>query len=151
MTPTRRAFLVGSAALCTTALVSSKLMASALQAPSATAPAVTMLDKDWEFYRGPLEPWQVWHSEELVTWEQQTVPHCFNHYDACDPDTPAYRGSGWYRTKLKTANPYRNGRTMLLFEGAAQTSEVFLGTTSVGKHIGAQFLADLVLADGVGA
>ncbi|AFL87534.1 beta-galactosidase/beta-glucuronidase [Terriglobus roseus DSM 18391] len=141
MTPTRRAFLVGSAALCATTLVSSRLMA----ASTTTTPDVTILDKDWEFYRGPLEPWQVWHSEELVTWEPQTVPHCFNHYDACDPDIPAYRGSGWYRTKLKAANPYRDGRTMLLFEGAAQTSEVFMGTTSVGKHIGGynEFAVDI--------
>jgi beta-galactosidase len=148
MTPTRRSFLVGSAALCTTTLVSSKLMASALQAPAATVPAVTILEKDWEFYRGPLQPWQVWHSEELVTWEPQTVPHCFNHYDACDPDTPAYRGSGWYRTRLKATNPYRNGRTMLLFEGAAQTCEVFLGTTSVGRHTGGynEFAVDITEA-----
>jgi beta-galactosidase len=135
MTPTRRAFLAGSAALCATALASSRLLASSLQAP-AQAQTVTLLDKDWEYYQGPLEPWQVWHSEELVTWEKQTVPHCFNHYDACDPDTPAYRGSGWYRRKLQASNPYPNGRTMLLFEGAGQTSEVFLGTTLIGKHIG---------------
>jgi beta-galactosidase len=97
---------------------------------------VTLLDKGWEYYQGPLEPWQVWHSEELVTWETQTLPHCFNHYDACDPDTPAYRGSGWYRTKIQPANPYPGGRTMLLFEGAGQTSEVFLGVTRVGNHTG---------------
>ncbi|SEB49006.1 glycoside hydrolase family 2 TIM barrel-domain containing protein [Terriglobus roseus] len=149
MIPTRRAFLAGSAALCATTLVSSKLAASGLEAPSrTTAPAVTQLEKDWEFYQGPLEPWQVWHSEELVTWEPQTVPHCFNHYDACDPDSPAYRGSGWYRMKLKHANPYRNGRTMLLFEGAAQTSEVYLGTTMVGRHKGgySEFAVDITEA-----
>jgi beta-galactosidase len=95
------------------------------------------LEAGWEFYRGPLDGrYQVWHSEELVTWEPVTVPHCFNHYDACDPDTPAYRGQGWYRTTVQAANPYAEGRTLLHMDGAGQRAEVWVGETRVAEHTG---------------
>src|ERR1039458_1524965 len=47
------------------------------------------LDKGWEYYQGPLDgPWEVWRGDEIAVWENVSLPHCFNHYDACDPDTP---------------------------------------------------------------
>jgi beta-galactosidase len=110
-----------------------------------SSPKSSVLSTGWEYYKGPLDPWQVWHSEELVTWQQKTLPHCFNDYDGCDPDTPAYRGPGWYRTHLQLANPYPAGRTLLLFEGAGQSAEVYVGTQLAGKHIGGydEFVVDI--------
>ena len=64
------------------------------------------------------------------------VPHCFNAFDAVDPDVPYYQGSGWYRTKLAIKNPYPAGRTLLHFEGAGQKTEVFIDTDKVGSHVG---------------
>lgn len=100
----------------------------------------------WEYYRGPLDPrFQVWHSEEIVEWQSVSLPHCFNHYDACDPEKPAYRGMGWYRRRLAVKNPLPGGRTILHFEGAGQQSEVWIGTTRVGQHIGGydEFMVDI--------
>jgi beta-galactosidase len=73
------------------------------------------------------------------------LPHCFNDYDACDPDVPAYRGKGWYRTRLKLDNPYPIGRILLHFEGAGQTSEIYVGSRLVGRHVGGydEFLMDI--------
>jgi beta-galactosidase len=73
------------------------------------------------------------------------LPHCFNSYDGCDPDTPAYRGKGWYRRNLQVANPYAGGRTLLHFEGAGQSSEVYLGDALAGRHIGGydEFVLDV--------
>ena len=91
----------------------------------------------WDFYQGSLDgPAQVWNSTELVTWQQITLPHCVNRYDACDPDNPAYRGPAWYRTQLSRANPYPNGRTLLHFAGAGQTTDVYVGETRLTQHIG---------------
>ena len=113
-----------------------------LQSATTTKP----LDSGWEYYQGPLDPrFQVWHSEELVTWQPVTLPHCFNHQDACDPDTPAYRGPGWYRTKLQVNNPYQGGRTLLHFEGAGQSAQIYVGSQLAGQHSGGydEFMVDI--------
>jgi beta-galactosidase len=115
----------------------------------ATAPETSYclpLDLDWEFLRMPLAgPFEVWADPPLAPWSAATLPHCFNAYDACDPDVPAYRGKGWYRNHLKLNNPYPNGRTLLHFEGAGQTSEVYIGDTLAGRHIGGydEFVIDI--------
>lgn len=95
--------------------------------------------KGWEYRRGNLGgPWELWRkaSDDTVTWHPVELPHCFNAYDAVDPDAPYYQGPGWYRTRLKVENPYARGRTLLHFEGAGQKSEVYVGQKSVGAHVG---------------
>ncbi|HEY8658463.1 MAG TPA: glycoside hydrolase family 2 TIM barrel-domain containing protein, partial [Hanamia sp.] len=47
-----------------------------------------------------------------------------------------YQGPSWYRTQLEIQNPYKNGRTLLHFEGAGQKSNVYVYTTEVGSHVG---------------
>lgn len=126
------------AASCLGYLAAPSLLASAVQAFSAERPGAIAyrLDKDWEYYQGPLVPVQVWRSQEIAEWEQVIVPHCFNHYDACDPDVPAYRGTGWYRRKLHIENPFPGGRVLLQFEGAGQQAEVYVQDQLIGSHIG---------------
>jgi beta-galactosidase len=107
------------------------------------------LDTGWEYYRGALDgPWEVWRGDEIAVWEKVTLPHCFNHYDACDPDTPYYRGHGWYRTRLRIANPIEDGRTLLYFEGAGQTSHVYVDSKMAGTHVGGydEFVFDITEA-----
>ncbi|ADW67831.1 glycoside hydrolase family 2 TIM barrel-domain containing protein [Granulicella tundricola] len=144
MEVSRRSFLVGSAAVCAATGLHAPLLASVLQ--SSDDARNVRLEDGWEFYKGPLDGrFQVWHSEELVTWQKIAMPHCFNAYDACDPDTPAYRGVGWYRMKLKVTNPSSDGRTVLHFEGAGQRSEVWIGNERVGSHSGGydEFVVDI--------
>jgi beta-galactosidase len=73
------------------------------------------------------------------------MPHCFNAYDGCDPDTPAYRGTGWYRLHVPIKNPYPEGRTLLHFEGAGQATRAFVGDNLVGQHTGGydEFVFDI--------
>jgi beta-galactosidase len=100
----------------------------------------------WEYFQGSLDgAWQVWNSSEIAVWAPVSLPHCFNHYDACDPDTPAYRGPGWYRMHLVVENPYPNGRTLLHFGGAGQTTDIYLGEHHLAHHVGGydQFIVDL--------
>jgi len=104
------------------------------------------LAEGWEFLPQSLGGvWEAWHSEGVAIWQPVTVPHCFNHYDACDPDMPYYRGQGWYRTKLAVGNPYPKGRTLLHFEGAGQRTEVYAGSQLVGKNAGGynEFIFDV--------
>jgi len=125
------------------------LRASVIRPVLASADACSSsqrLDNGWEYFRGALDgPWEVWRGEEIAVWEKVSLPHCFNHYDACDPDTPYYRGHGWYRTRVPIANPIANGRTLLYFEGAGQTSHVYVGNTMAGMHIGGydEFVFDI--------
>ena len=108
--------------------------------------AVTTLTSGWEFYRDSLAgPWEAWHGDEIATWEKVTVPHCTNHYDACDPDTPYYRGQSWYRTSIPNAVPPNSGRVLLHFEGAGQTTTVWINNQLIGTHIGGydEFVFDI--------
>ena len=102
--------------------------------------ATRRLAQNWEHYRGSLGGvWEVWRGKAAavnVTWEPVSLPHCFNAWDAVDPDRPYYQGQGWYRTAFPLENPYPDGRALLQFEGGGQKYEVFVGLQSVGRHIG---------------
>lgn len=101
------------------------------------------LHHGWQFVRQDLG--SVWEAvrlyepgrpEAVPVWEEVTLPHCFNAYDAVDPDINYYQGPGWYKTNLNIENPFENGRTLLHFEGAGQKTEVYVYTTKVGNHTG---------------
>lgn len=110
------------------------------------------LTDNWEFVKGDIgSPWEAFRPVELSSlpaWGKITLPHCFNQFDAVDPDLVYYQGPGWYRTFIKIANPYKNGRTILHFEGAGQKTEVYLNSVLVGSHVGGydEFSIDLTQA-----
>ena len=120
--------------------IAALLLASAGVIATGAAETRQRLADGWEFYQGSLgSVWEVWRGDKAsdnVTWTAVTLPHCFNARDAVDPDVRYYQGPGWYRTKLKVANPFPNGRTLLHFDGAGQQSQVFVGTEKVGEHLG---------------
>lgn len=129
----------------------SAAVAAAALAPSASGATASpvLLNGGWEHYRGGLGGiWEVWRGKaasDNVTWEPVGMPHCFNAFDAVDPDRAYYQGPGWYRTTFPAANPYTNGRTLLHFEGAGQRSEVYVGLKKVGEHVGGydEFVVDI--------
>jgi beta-galactosidase len=143
----RRQFLKSIAATAAAAQVGVRAsIARTLLADGSAAAASQQLDTGWQHYRGPLAgPWEVWRGDEIAVWENVTLPHCFNHYDACDPDTPYYRGQGWYRTHIPVLNPLKDGRTLLFFEGAGQTSQLYVGDILLGTHVGGydEFVFDI--------
>jgi beta-galactosidase len=118
------------------------------------APAPLRLTRGWEYYRGALGGiWEVWRGDAAssnVAWTPVELPHCFNAWDAVDPDREYYEGPGWYRTTLPGENPFPGGRTLLHFEGAGQRSEVFVGRECVGRHLGGydEFRVDITDALG---
>ena len=148
----RRNFLKSLAAVAATTQARTALPASLVRPVLINAEACSAsqcLDSGWEYYRGALDgPWEVWRGSEIAVWQNVSLPHCFNAYDACDPDKLYYRGHGWYRTHLPIANPVKDGRTLLYFEGAGQTSHVYVGSTLVGSHVGGydEFVFDITNA-----
>ncbi len=106
------------------------------------------LKTGWEYSQGSLGGiWDVWRQDmaENTVWNKVEVPHCFNAYDAVDPEQPFYEGPGWYRRKLIVNNAFERGRTLLLFEGAGQKCQVFLSLERVGEHVGGydEFVVDI--------
>jgi beta-galactosidase len=127
------------------------LRAVAMQSQSADGVPVNSkrLDTGWQFRRGPTDGiWQVWRSEDNELWRPAGLPHCFNASDACDPDQPYFRGQGWYRTRLAVSNPFPEGRTILHFQGAGQTTTLWVGSTLIGTHKGGydEFVFDITEA-----
>ena len=86
----------------------------------------------WEAVR----PTKAGNPESVPLWENVTLPHCYNAYDAVDPDVNYYQGPAWYTTQIEVNNPYKNGRTLLQFEGSGQKTDVYVYTTKAGSHIG---------------
>ena len=130
------------------ALLSAPMRAAAMQSTSADGTAVfsKRLDSGWQFRREPMDGiWEIWRSEENDLWQPAALPHCFNATDACDPDQPYYRGSGWYRARLALENPFADGRTILHFQGAGQTTTLWVGSTLIGTHKGGydEFVFDI--------
>jgi beta-galactosidase len=141
-----------TASMATTgALLSPLLRAAAMQSQSAEGGAVSSkrLDAGWQFRRGSTDGiWEIWRSEENDLWQAACLPHCFNDSDACDPDQPYFRGQGWYRTRLAVRNPFADGRTLLHFQGAGQTTTLWVGSTLIGTHNGGydEFVFDITEA-----
>lgn len=103
----------------------------------------TRLTTGWEFLKRDLggvweavRPVEKGRPETVPIWEKVSLPHCFNAYDAVNPDLNYYQGPGWYRTELEISNPYPQGRTILHFEGAGQKTAVYVYMTKVGSHVG---------------
>lgn len=112
-------------------------------------PTKQRLLNGWEYRRGSLGGlWEAWRKsggDAVSGWQKVLLPHCFNAFDATDPDIAYYQGPGWYRTKLRIENPHPNGRTLLHFEGAGQKTEVYVYTGKVGSHVGGydEFTVDI--------
>ena len=89
--------------------------------------------------------------ETVPLWQTVSLPHCFNAEDCVDPDVNYYQGPGWYKTCLEMADPYKNGRTILEFEGAGQKTEVYVYMTKVGSHVGGYDSWNVDITDAVNA
>jgi beta-galactosidase len=99
--------------------------------------STSRLDSGWQFRQGSIGGMNnVWRLEEEDQWTDVVLPHCFNGGDACDPDRPYFRGQGWYRARIPVSNPFPDGRTLLHFQGAGQTTHLWVGASLVGTHTG---------------
>ncbi len=113
------------------------------------------LNEGWQYLRQDLgSVWQAVRpvakgsSESVPLWQSVSLPHCFNAQDGVDPDVNYYQGPGWYRTNIQVDNPYKQGRTLLQFEGAGQKTSVYIYTTKVAEHVGGydEWTADITEA-----
>ncbi len=147
---TRRDFLKSSALTAAAALTRVSLAQTTSNATTKAHRAERLLT-GWEYHQGALGgPWDAWRHDAggSVPWQPVEMPHCFNARDAVDPDQPCYQGPGWYRARVKVANPLATGRTLLHFEGAGQRSKIFVYLDQLGEHVGGydEFVVDITEA-----
>ena len=134
----RRQFMQYASLSAVAALLPAPIRAVALNSSSPDEGIVvhaSRLDSGWQYLQGPLQGIdKVW--QEDSPWKTISLPHCVNAYDACDPDHPYFQGQGWYRTRIAVDNPFNGGRTLLHFQGAGQTTELWVGSALLGTHKG---------------
>lgn len=104
---------------------------------------VERLNDNWKFVKTDLggiweafRPVKMGEPESIPVWQNVTLPHCYNAWDAVDPDVHYYQGPAWYKNNLNIQNPYKNGRVLLHFEGVGQKADVYVYMTKVGSHVG---------------
>ena len=137
----RRDFIAGCGIAASLLLRVPSSVCAALAAQDYAVPR--RLDEAWEFRRGSFTPAEAAAASD--EWSLVNLPHCVNERDACDPDTPYFRGEAWYRLRLSVHHPHPDGRTLLHFQGAGQTTTVWANQTLLGKHTGGydEFVIDL--------
>ncbi len=136
----RRQFLVNSSISAAAVVLSAPVRAVDMWSTSVKGGILTSpkrLDSEWQFRKGSIGGIDgVWHAEEVELWKTVDLPHCFNAHDACDPDKSYFRGEGWYRARLPITDSLPDGQTLLHFQGAGQTTTLWVGSVLVGMHKG---------------
>jgi beta-galactosidase len=136
----RRQFVLTATCSAVGSLLLAQIRRAATEAISPgdeSAASAQRLDSGWQFRQGAIGGIDaVWSPEEASSWQTANLPHCINAHDACDPDKPYFRGQGWYRMRLPFNTPFADGRTLLHFQGAGQTTTLWVGSTLIGVHKG---------------
>ena len=69
-------------------------------------------------------------------WEVVSFPHTWNNKDAVDEVPGFFRGEGWYRKQTYIGDVAKDKTVYLYFEGANQTTDVYVNQKHVGTHKG---------------
>ncbi|WP_431241882.1 sugar-binding domain-containing protein [Flavobacterium sp. P21] len=83
------------------------------------------INSNWQFYKGKLNQDDLENANKNV-WEDVNLPHSWNKFDVMDDQWGYYRGEGWYKKTLFVNPDWKNKSVYLYFEGANQTTEVFI-------------------------
>lgn len=93
------------------------------------------INSNWQFYKGKTTQADLENTKNIV-WEDVNLPHSWNKFDVMDDQWGYYRGEGWYKKTVFINPEWKNKSVYLYFEGANQTTEVFINGKKIGSHIG---------------
>ncbi|MBZ4037446.1 hypothetical protein K6T82_21980 [Flavobacterium sp. 17A] len=93
------------------------------------------INSNWQFYKGKINHTDL-ETNKNIAWEEINLPHSWNKFDVMDDQWGYYRGEGWYKKTIYVNPNWKNKSVYLYFEGANQTTEVFINGKKVGSHIG---------------
>ena len=113
-----------------------------------TGRQMTNLNAGWSYLEQPAPTPQA--ALAMDGWEPVSLPHSWNVWDTVDL-VPGYRrDASWYRRSLDV--PATEGRrTILYFEGAAMTADVWVNGARAGGHVGGYVGFDVDVTDHVEA
>ncbi|MGY0036353.1 sugar-binding domain-containing protein [Pedobacter sp. NJ-S-72] len=60
-----------------------------------------------------------------LNWQNLSIPHTWNAEDVMDDEPGYYRGTGWYKRKLKLDANLKKKEIFLVFNGVNQEAEVY--------------------------
>ncbi|MGH7525420.1 MAG: glycoside hydrolase family 2 TIM barrel-domain containing protein [Gemmatimonadales bacterium] len=104
--------------------------------PEDASPRVRLTMNDgWRFAPGPMRGAEAAAFDDS-RWEPVTLPHTWNAEDAFTEPLAYRRGAGWYRKRLTLDPALRGRRIFLYFEGANQTTDLYLNARHAGRHVG---------------
>ena len=86
------------------------------------------LNQDWKFAKTDVVP-----ASFPEDWESVTLPHTWNAKDGQDGGNDYYRGTCMYARKLNASDC---DESVIEFEGAANSADVYLNGTKIGHHDG---------------
>ncbi|XOV91056.1 MAG: glycoside hydrolase family 2 TIM barrel-domain containing protein [Bacteroidota bacterium] len=92
------------------------------------------INSAWKFQKGDIN--SAVDEINAQEWETINLPHTWNSEDAFDEEDGYYRGIGWYVKQLAVPAEWEGKTVFIKFEGANQTSELFLNGKPIGNHIG---------------
>src|SRR5260370_698043 len=107
-----------------------------IYAPAHMHRRVDSLDAQWKFFKGDMPgAGNASFDDSLCT--PVTLPHTWNALDGQDgPQTPYYRGVGWYRKHFTIAPDLAGRKLYLQFDGANIITDAFVSRAPVGRHAG---------------
>ncbi|MFR1517468.1 MAG: glycoside hydrolase family 2 protein [Clostridia bacterium] len=91
--------------------------------------------ESWRFYKGD-SPCAVQIGFDDSGWEPVCLPHTWNRIDGEDGGNDYYRGTGWYRTRIRIGERACGKRIYIEFKGVNSQMELFVNGTSAGTHKG---------------
>ena len=103
--------------------------------PAEAARTKVSLNENWRFLPSGLAFAQR-PSTSDAGWEVVSLPHTWNADDPFDDPESYRRGESWYRRHLRLGDEMRGRRLFLHFEGANQTSTVYVNGAFAGHHEG---------------
>jgi beta-galactosidase len=94
-----------------------------------------LINDNWKFIRqGTTDAMTTEYND--AHWQKINIPHCFNVTDPYDNDNDYYRGIVTYRKKIILPDSLKGKSITLFFEGANQSSDVFVNGIFAGSHKG---------------
>jgi len=91
------------------------------------------LNEQWKFSKDQLAGQA---PSSNLSWQSLSIPHTWNAEDVMDDEPGYYRGTGWYKRKLKLDANAKNKEVFLVFNGVNQEAEVYVNGKLAGSHIG---------------
>lgn len=91
------------------------------------------INSGWRFFKGDALESVVSNYDDSA-WESISIPHSWNTDAYIHKDY--YKGTGWYRKRLRLPESWKNKQIFLKFEAASKSAEVYLNGQLVGEHRG---------------